>query len=52
VTGEHIVTGSHNISSNEFLFVERKYSFDGTFPTGVYKINWYTGEVEVFEISK
>ena len=40
--------------SDEFIFVENKYAFAGgeKFPLGVYKINFKTGEFEIFPITK
>ena len=42
-----IVKGSHSINSEKYLFVENHYNKDYKF--GVYKIDYETGEFEIFD---
>lgn len=52
-SGELIVGGNASISSDEYIFVEKKYDFNWyggkDKPLGVYKICFSTGEVEYFK---
>ena len=54
ITGEIITKGDNTITSNEFLFIENRYSNlygtdKGKYQLGVYKVNWITGEYELFK---
>jgi hypothetical protein len=47
LTGAPIVKGNTNIRSSQYLFVENAY--DNDYKKGVWKIDWNTGEYEIFE---
>lgn len=55
-TRKPICRGSHSIESVQYLFVENKYDWNNrnedaslNFPLGVYKIDYETGEVQLFQ---
>ncbi|MFA5153341.1 MAG: hypothetical protein WC554_12330 [Clostridia bacterium] len=47
-TGQPFAEGHSSVSSKDFLFLEC-YSYKKTYPSGVYKIKYETGEFEIFE---
>lgn len=50
-TGELIARGSSSVESDEYLFVQHRldYNKENPMQTGVYKINYASGEVELFK---
>jgi hypothetical protein len=50
LTGQPILKTSGNyFKSSQFMFIEHRYDFEKLYPLGVYKLDYRTGEYEIFK---